>query len=180
MLKRLYDQKLALTFFFDEDVQNQEDQALQTNDLNVTVANLETSEWKVVSELIAILQPVDAVTESLSAANYASISLLIPTILSLECDMKSVNVTSPSVRHFRNVFLSSIQTRFANIETHPIMTLASILDPRVKDSSFTLSDHRRLATNRILNELEKSFQHTFITDFYIIIILYSYLTLSIK
>ena len=73
----------------------------------------------------------------------------------IEFALKSANTTTYSVRGIRDALLESIQRRFKDIETNVIITSAALLDPRVKDNFFSKSDHRRLATKRLLHELEQ-------------------------
>lgn len=94
MLKRLEDKKQSLRAFFDD-----------CEDIDVSIEDLSTTEWKLLSELVKLLQPLEESTNRMCTSKFASISLLLPIVNGMIFGVKN--------------------------EINRTITSAAILDPRV-------------------------------------------------
>lgn len=70
MLKRLEEQKQALRSFFDD-----------CEDIDVSIEDLTPNEWKLLSELVKLLQPLEESTKRMCKSKFVSISLLLPIVM---------------------------------------------------------------------------------------------------
>ena len=92
-------------------------------------------EWLTIDELIDVLSPVEAATRLICGSSYSTISTVIPVIQSISDEIKSMVFKSKIILKFRANLIKSFDDRFDHIETHPLMNVATLLDPRFKKGS---------------------------------------------
>lgn len=81
MLFRIDELKSALIIYFTNPIEDCE------------IEDLTNLKWKILSELLLLLQPLESITANISASFYASISLIIPMISGAEVALRSVTPT---------------------------------------------------------------------------------------
>jgi hypothetical protein len=147
MIERLYEQKSALSLFCSENP-------------DLGVAELTNQEWRVLDSLINILEPLEAATRILSGDLYCNISLIIPLITGLIVQLKCRKSTEAAVNKFRDRLVDSLKSRFAYAEQNSLITIATILDPRVKDTCFFDESNKRKAIKCVLDVLNENSKET--------------------
>jgi hypothetical protein len=141
MLDRLYAQKMAIRTFLND-----------TNDQ--TIPELSNYEWAIIDELINILSPLEQATKYMSGDKYSSMSLMIATLSGLVIKLIIIKIKNSALKEIRDHIIQSLKSRFAEIENNEYSTIASFLDPRIKDTCFLNSDYKRSAARTILEKLE--------------------------
>ena len=102
------------------------------NDVDSAITELSSREWKLLDSMVNLLKPVEAAPRMLSADKYGTNSLLLPMIaamrVSLSCQPwdKQKDAVMFSMR---DKLVSSLVTRFADVETNDIFFFAALLDP---------------------------------------------------
>lgn len=145
MLFRIDELKTSLIVYFTNPIDDCE------------IEDLSNLEWKILSELLLLLQPLESITANISTSFYASISLIIPMISGAEVALRSVVPTHLGIKEIRKKLLFSIEDRFDKYTDNELVTSAALLDPRVKDTCFKDEDKRRKATQKLRDELEATF-----------------------
>jgi hypothetical protein len=116
MMERLIEQKSAVNLNFNE------------NDCDVE--NLTNNEYKIMSNLAILLEPLELATKELWGDKYKTLSLDIPVLTQLHVELAEF------MRDIKAKLIKSLQTRFSEIESGKYYKNYKLLDPRVKDSCF--------------------------------------------
>lgn len=100
--------------------------------------SLDASEWQVLSDCVAVLEPLETMTEELSGVKYPTLSMIIPLIRSIQHALKSLAPNTEAGTYLRNKMVDVIFHRFSGWETNGITSKATFFDPRLKKNSFWL------------------------------------------
>lgn len=119
MILRLLEQRKALVYASTE----------------VDSKSLSSSDWETLQQLADLLQIFDKATLVLSLESI-SISEVIPIISAIVNNLNSVCV-STTLEETKSILITSMQTRFKNMEQNELYCIATILDPRIKCSMFS-------------------------------------------
>lgn len=91
-------------------------------------------EFKIVQALVDLLYPFDKATEILSGSNYATLSIIVPTIEELIYRLNNTTSELDIINNVKNTILSNLTSRWSS--PHEYGMYASLLDPRFKDLFF--------------------------------------------
>lgn len=122
MLQSIYTQKMAL--------------AAYTTEYD-SISMLTTHQLELVRKIIAVLEPVEEITKLIST-DTASASVLIPLLRALEKSLSKHHDDS-GIQTMKSEMLSSLKRRFADVEEHKELIIATTMDPRYKDKFFSNS-----------------------------------------
>ncbi len=121
---------------------------LYATDYNLQV--LTANEWKLMENVIRLLQPFEEYTKLLSSNN-APISVVIPAVAVLQHYLnKDDGEKSAGVRTMKQEFHNAVKSRFENVITNQNYVVATTVDPRFK-TAFTTEKGREL----LLQEVRK-------------------------
>lgn len=115
MLKSLLEQKRALCSY-----------AADYDDLPPLFTG---SQWKLVENVITLLEPFEELTNKISKAT-ASAADVIPSVRALIRLLEKTQDTDHGVKTTKDTLLEAVKRRFSTIESEELYTLATILDPR--------------------------------------------------
>ena len=94
-------------------------------------------EQTVIELLIEVLQPFKRATVLLSGEKTPTLSLVLPTIIKLECALLEKPDDPASIKKVKEAMSQNFQKRKPTVETHlTSYQLASLLDPRTKTLAF--------------------------------------------
>ena len=120
MLQSIYTQKMALAAYTTE-----------YDSINM----LTTHQLELVRKIIAVLESVEEITK-LILTDAASASVLIPLLRALEKSLSKHHVDSV-IQTMKSEVLSSLKRRYADVEEHEELIIATTMDPRYKDKFFS-------------------------------------------
>ena len=140
MLERLLEQRKAIT--------------TANVELNVTI-ELQTSHWVLAEKVVKILRIFEEATIAASS-DHASAALIIPVVNSILRSLQEGNSTEDNgVISMKREMLSSLQTRYAEMESNKCYAIATVLDPRFKLKVFSTSSSKALAKQMLIAECEE-------------------------
>ena len=139
MMERLIEQKSAINVFLAE------------NDCDIEL--LTCTDFKLMENLIRLLEPLEIATTELSGDKYSSISLVIPILTQMHVTLKGMKFDDVYSRKIRDDLYASIKNRFNTIEKDKIYRNSKLLDPRIKDTCFILEENRINAKKELLEEV---------------------------
>lgn len=119
------------------------------------IPQLSNQEWRTIDGLINILEPLESATRALSGDKYCTISLIIPLMTGLIVRLKSRKSVESVVNKFRDDLVDSLKRRFSDVEQNCLITTATLLDPRVKNTCFVDETNKRKAVKNLLDSLKK-------------------------
>ena len=96
--------------------------------------NLTNEDWKVLEELVSILDILEASTRVLCGDSYSSLSMFIPTINLLIDHINERVIQTRDVVAFKKSLLNCVNRRFAKAEGNKFALISTVLDPRFKKS----------------------------------------------
>jgi hypothetical protein len=131
---------------------------------------LTESEWRVVTDLVALLRPVAKVVKDLEGDQYPTLSLVWPAVLALSRFLRG---HCPEFTHFpdwrtyseemnavRNKMLEEMSHEDRFKKPSDVMRIATCLDPRYKDLEFVRDNTRMTeAYTLLLSKLQAKFPH---------------------
>ena len=120
MLQSIYTQKMALTAY-----------STEYDSINM----LSTHQLEIVRKTIAVLEPIEEITKLIST-EVASVSVIIPLLRALEKSLGKHHDDS-GIQTMKSEMLSSLKRRFADVEEHKELIVATTIDPRYKDKFFS-------------------------------------------
>ncbi len=107
---------------------------LYATDYNLQVPT--ANEWKLMENVIRLLQPFEEHTKLLSSNN-APISVVIPAVAVLQHYLnKDDGEKSAGVRTMKQEFHNAVKSRFENVITNENYVVATTVDPRFKLENF--------------------------------------------
>ncbi|KAG0426906.1 hypothetical protein HPB47_025999 [Ixodes persulcatus] len=96
-----------------------------------TVENPNSSEWKLISRAVKVLQPLEQATTDLSGDSYPTLSQVIPL---LHCTrLVLTQHSTDEAASLASSLLRSIGARFPDLKMSRLPALAMLVDPRFKD-----------------------------------------------
>ena len=95
--------------------------------------NLTNCQWLCAERVAALLAPFEEVTRSVSSETFL-LSQIIPTVRALRSILSTNTANTDTLRTF---LLESLDTRFHDLDSKPLYTCATFLDPRLKDRCFS-------------------------------------------
>ena len=118
------------------------------------VVKFSSHEWKVMENLVKVLEPFKEATLELSKAS-ACISLTIPTVTSLLHTLNpSFSDTDVGVQDLKRRLKSNLEARVELYETRDIYSIATLCDPKFKEHFFRCADSRARAKQNLINLVE--------------------------
>ncbi|XP_050309320.1 zinc finger BED domain-containing protein 4-like [Anthonomus grandis grandis] len=139
MIKRIYEQKRALTVY--------------AADHNVD--NLTSNQWVLLESLINLLQPFEEITKKMSS-NKALISEVLPTVVTLKKYLMKDQAEFFGVGTMKQIVFDQISKRFDVLFKNKFFVISTILDPRFK-LAFFQSDNLENYKQYIIDEYEHYF-----------------------
>ncbi|CAG8841213.1 18793_t:CDS:2, partial [Gigaspora margarita] len=139
------------------DLENSDNNDYRRDGANIRDKLLSNEEFKVVQALVELLCPFDKATEILSGSNYATLSIMVPTIEELIYRLNHSNSNFDIVNEVKEEILSNLTSRWSL--PHDYGMYASLLDPRFKNLSFcsyTLKQRTIEGLRNQFNELSES------------------------
>ncbi|CAH0563164.1 unnamed protein product [Brassicogethes aeneus] len=104
---------------------------------------LDASEWEVIFDCIPLLTPIANMTTELSGEKYLTISIVIPLIRGLQSSLRIYCPKTEVGEKLKKSLVEVIARRLGSIETNEILAKATLLDPRLKKTSFWFRRKRR-------------------------------------
>lgn len=121
--------------------------------LDSSPPNLDSNEWIIVKDVVALLRPFENVTVILSGEKYPSLSSVIPLVLGLRNAIESKTPVTELAKNLKRSLSAVIEKRLAVYETNRTASKATFLDPRFKKKGFTLESNANNAQMSVINEL---------------------------
>ena len=121
---------------------------------------LNREEMKILKEIFPIMDLVRSVITEISGDLYPTCSVIISIIRCMERKINSVNSQADIGQKFKSKVQTAISQRFKNFEHSPLLSVATILDPRFKKVHFNDRLAIYPALNRIIIQLKEANQRT--------------------
>ncbi|CAD6216497.1 GSCOCG00011341001-RA-CDS [Cotesia congregata] len=106
-------------------------------------------------ELVNILRPAEIVTKNLSGEKYVTISDDIFCYYFIINEVKKVECRSETIKTARSYLIERMRLRFKGLESHSLIFVAGILDPRYKNSIFPNDDAAYQARKKVIDLIQK-------------------------
>ena len=141
MIKRLMDIKLPLESTI--------------NSLSVSFDPVTSHEWKVITDILLVLQPFESLTSELSGEKYVTSSLIVPLIEGCPFNLKSLVLCTPEGNLLKSKFINEVfPNRFEKIYSYKYNLIATALDPRFKIEVFEREHTKRFVKNLLIREID--------------------------
>ena len=137
MLQSVLEQKMALASYAAE------------ND----IPQLTVNQLEIARKMVLILAPVEKITQAISKQT-ATLSMVIPMIRVLLRQWEKED-DDRGAQTMKNEMVKSVKGRFAGIEYNYLLSVATIVDPRFKDRSFSSNISKSTAKEAVQEELRK-------------------------
>ena len=121
---------------------------------------LNREEMKILKEIFPIMDSVRCVITEISGDSYPTCSVIIPIIRCMEKKINSINPQTDIGQKFKSKIQTAISQRFKKFEHIPLLSVATILDPRFKKVHFNDRLAIYPALNRINIQLQEADQRT--------------------
>ncbi|XP_078039012.1 E3 SUMO-protein ligase ZBED1 [Augochlora pura] len=108
------------------------------------------TEWAVISGTVQVLKPLFEATEEVSGDKNVAISKIIPIVHCVRAALRNQEILPIDVTSLRVRLLNELGRRFENVETHPVYSIATFLDPRYKSIAFRSSESVALVQNQLI------------------------------
>lgn len=95
-------------------------------------ATLTPSQWGLLEKTVAALAPFEEFTREVSSSP-ASASDVIPIVSVLKCILSRKNKADDRITTMNRALLEAVNRRFRDLESKPVYSVATLLDPRYKD-----------------------------------------------
>ncbi|XP_046973455.1 E3 SUMO-protein ligase ZBED1-like [Vanessa cardui] len=116
-------------------------------------ANLNASEWAILEDCVALLQPIEKMSTTLSGDSYPTLSCIIPLVRGLQHSVSKKVPSTSAGQHLQQSLLDVIDKRLSVYENNRTAAKATILDPRFKKKAFGLETSAENAVKYVLEEL---------------------------
>ncbi|KAJ8353183.1 hypothetical protein SKAU_G00207500 [Synaphobranchus kaupii] len=113
-----------------------------------------SNQWGLLEKTITVLALFEEFTRELSSSS-ALAADVIPTVTVLKRLLAQVNEANQGIKTLKSTLLESMNRRFTNMESEPLYSVATLLDPRYKDRYFTSSDTSKQGKDALIQEVEK-------------------------
>ncbi|XP_050313078.1 zinc finger BED domain-containing protein 4-like [Anthonomus grandis grandis] len=91
---------------------------------------------QIINEVIAVLQPIEAVSTEICGDHYITISMVIPMVNCLEKKLLSLQPETDTGKEFKRITVTEISKRFGDVEANALLGISTLLDPRFKRLHF--------------------------------------------
>ncbi|KAM7293079.1 hypothetical protein ISCGN_026209 [Ixodes scapularis] len=119
-----------------------------------TVEPLSAGEWRLMTAVVQVLQPLEQATAELSGDSYPTLSQVIPL---LECTKVALSRHSTDeAGSVASSLIQSIKTRFPDGKMCRLLALSVLVDPRYKDGCYTGEAEKKWARTLLTKAIEES------------------------
>jgi zinc finger BED domain-containing protein 1 (E3 SUMO-protein ligase ZBED1) len=118
-----------------------------------TAPCLSAAEWEIADEYVKVLKPFKVATATMGAANYPTISMIIPELNSLKHSLSNETCQFDCLPTLKEDLLANIDSRWPGYETKPVYAASTILDPRYKDCGFNEASAAAYSRYVVLREM---------------------------
>lgn len=104
---------------------------------NSTAPNMLTADrLEELKELVSLLGPIEELSKELSGQQYVTCSKSIPMKFCMLYTIQKYSAKTKIGEECKKMLIKEIKSRFAELESNPILSIATILDPRFKKHYF--------------------------------------------
>ncbi|CAM4654772.1 unnamed protein product [Leuciscus chuanchicus] len=96
-------------------------------------ATLTANQWGLLEKVSTVLAPFGEMTREVSASS-ASVADVIPIVCVLKRVLSRENEADQGIKTMKSTLLDAVNRRFNDVESEPLYSVATLLDPRYKDS----------------------------------------------
>ena len=123
-------------------------------ELHVSI-ELTSNQWLLAEKVIKILQVYEEATCAASG-DYATLLVVIPIVNSISRSLEGADAKADhGVMQMKREMLSSLKSRYNNIESNKYYALATLLDPRFKQQVFSSPSAAALAKQMLISSFEE-------------------------
>uniref|UniRef100_A0A3P8U0R1 BED-type domain-containing protein n=1 Tax=Amphiprion percula TaxID=161767 RepID=A0A3P8U0R1_AMPPE len=98
-------------------------------------ATLTATQWDLLEKTVQVLAPFEELTREVSSSS-PSASDVIPMVQVLKRLLSRPEEADEGIRTIKGTLLEAVRRRFTHVETEPIYSVATLLDPRCKHSVY--------------------------------------------
>ncbi|XP_013880066.1 zinc finger BED domain-containing protein 4 [Austrofundulus limnaeus] len=120
--------------------QKQSLHAYSSEENNTLPAILTANQWGLLEKTSKVLTPFEELTTNVSAASSTAADV-IPSIHVLIRFLSKESEDDQGIQTMKTTLLDAVRRRFKHIESEPLYTVATLLDPRYKDKYFTNAEN---------------------------------------
>ena len=92
------------------------------------------SEWNLLEDLVAVLEPFEEATKAMSGSNYPTISMISPLLYQVcKVTLKVKEDDNANLKRIKETMLEDFQDRYSSPGILEIINIAAFLDPRFKE-----------------------------------------------
>ena len=117
---------------------------------------LSSEEIECMKSAVSLLKPFEAATREVSGDSYVTVSKLIPLARSLQ----QLTVGTSTTTKLGDYLCLQMRRRFLNMESHHILSAATLLDPRLKKIAFADSGVAESCVRRLTSEMASTNEST--------------------
>ncbi|CAI5678562.1 zinc finger BED domain-containing protein 4-like [Oreochromis niloticus] len=117
-------------------------------------ATLSAQQWGLLEKVLTALAPFEELTKEVSASS-SSASDVIPIVCVLKRVLSRENEADEGIKKMKGTLLEAVNRRFRHVESEPLYTVATLLDPRYKDRYFTSVETSKQAKDALMAEVRK-------------------------
>ncbi|KAH9637309.1 hypothetical protein HF086_006953 [Spodoptera exigua] len=114
--------------------------------------SLNSEDWLIIEDCVALLQPMEKVTSVLSGESYPTLSCIIPIVRGLQSSIQNKSPKTEAGRHVQRSLLEVIDRRLSVYESNRTAAKATLLDPRFKKKGFGVESNAENAVKFVLEE----------------------------
>ena len=111
-------------------------------------------EWRILEDIIELLEPYKDVTTYLSAESYPTISALGPLFAAVRAKLVNSDTDSIAVRNVKRSLAADMSTRYQSTGVSLLLNKASFLDPRFKTLAHLSAVEKKETVNDIIRECQ--------------------------
>ncbi|XP_035800443.2 zinc finger BED domain-containing protein 4-like [Amphiprion ocellaris] len=115
-------------------------------------ATLTATQWGLLEKTVQVLAPFE---EFIWEVSSSSASDVIPIVRVLKRLLSRPEEADEGIRTMKGTLLEAVRRRFTHLETEPIYSVATLLDPRYKDRYFSDADASRRGKDVLIAEVMK-------------------------
>ncbi|XP_046685293.1 E3 SUMO-protein ligase ZBED1-like [Homalodisca vitripennis] len=119
------------------------------------VPSLNASEWDIIDDCIALLQPIEKMSTFLCGEAYPTLSSVIPLVRGLQSVLIKKNPQTDAGKHLKSSLIEVIDKRLNVYENNRTSAKATFLDPRFKKKAFGVESNAQNAQKWVIEELTK-------------------------
>ncbi|XP_035811793.1 zinc finger BED domain-containing protein 4-like [Amphiprion ocellaris] len=117
-------------------------------------ATLTATQWDLLEKTVQVLAPFEELTREVSSSS-PSASDVIPMVQVLKRLLSRPEEADEGIRTIKGTLLEAVRRRFTHLETEPIYSVATLLDPRYKHRYFSDAEASRREKDVLLAEVMK-------------------------